>query len=42
MDIEECEECLLNTMQDCWAESPEARPDFKAIRVKLKPLHKGK
>ncbi|XP_072029843.1 speract receptor-like isoform X2 [Amphiura filiformis] len=42
MEIEECEECLLDTMQECWGECPDLRPDFKTIRVKLKPLHKGK
>ena len=28
-------------IKDCWAEDPLARPDFKTIRNKLKPLQKG-
>jgi atrial natriuretic peptide receptor A len=30
-------DCLV----ECWAENPEDRPDFKAIRTKLRPLRKG-
>ncbi|XP_071509396.1 speract receptor-like [Diadema antillarum] len=41
MEVEDCAECLLTTMQECWAEDPETRPDFKSIAAKLKPLHKG-
>ncbi|XP_054763655.2 speract receptor-like [Lytechinus pictus] len=41
MEIENCPECLLTTMQECWADDPETRPDFKMIANKLKPLHKG-
>ncbi|XP_070580962.1 guanylate cyclase 32E-like [Ptychodera flava] len=32
---------FIDTMQECWAEIPEIRPDFKLIRVKLKPMQKG-
>ncbi|XP_006811765.2 guanylate cyclase 32E [Saccoglossus kowalevskii] len=28
-------------LQTCWNESPEARPDFKEVRVKLKEMQKG-
>lgn len=28
-------------MSDCWEEIAEARPDFKTIRTRLKPLRKG-
>ncbi|XP_033630928.1 guanylate cyclase 32E-like [Asterias rubens] len=41
MEVENCHECLLTTMQECWVEVPDQRPDFKTIRVKLKPLHSG-
>ncbi|XP_038064179.1 guanylate cyclase 32E-like [Patiria miniata] len=41
MEVEDCHECLLTTMQECWHEVPDQRPDFKTIRVKLKPLHSG-
>ncbi|XP_022091376.1 guanylate cyclase 32E-like [Acanthaster planci] len=41
MEVEDCHECLLTTMQECWQEVPDQRPDFKTIRVKLKPLHSG-
>eukprot|EP00057_Strongylocentrotus_purpuratus_P017815 XP_011672289.1 PREDICTED: speract receptor isoform X1 [Strongylocentrotus purpuratus] len=41
MEIENGHECLLTVMQECWVEDPEARPDFKTIANKLKPLHKG-
>ncbi|KAK6638155.1 hypothetical protein RUM44_008583 [Polyplax serrata] len=30
-------ECL----KECWAEDPDLRPDFKAIRTKLRPMRKG-
>ncbi|CAB0035080.1 unnamed protein product [Trichogramma brassicae] len=30
-------DCLI----ECWDENPEARPDFKVIRNKLRPLRKG-
>ncbi|XP_063226249.1 guanylate cyclase 32E isoform X2 [Bacillus rossius redtenbacheri] len=30
-------DCLL----ECWAEDPDSRPDFKAVRTKLRPLRKG-
>ncbi|XP_045475600.1 receptor-type guanylate cyclase Gyc76C-like isoform X2 [Harmonia axyridis] len=37
-----CEEDVLQCMRDCWAESPELRPDFAAIRTRLKKLKDGK
>ncbi|XP_033123771.1 guanylate cyclase 32E-like isoform X2 [Anneissia japonica] len=41
MVIGECPECILKTMQECWHEDPEKRPDFKTIKTKLRPLQKG-
>ncbi|XP_072029839.1 speract receptor-like [Amphiura filiformis] len=40
-DLEECPDCVFNVMQECWGEIPDQRPDFKALRTKLKPLQKG-
>lgn len=34
-------DCVRDCLKDCWAEKPEDRPDFKAIRTKLRPLRKG-
>ncbi|KAM7281945.1 guanylate cyclase 32E [Ixodes scapularis] len=34
-------ECVRDCMVDCWAEDPDARPDFKAIRTRLRPMRKG-
>lgn len=36
------EEYVLNCIRDCWAESPELRPDFATIRTRLKKLKDGK
>ncbi|KAI8435113.1 hypothetical protein MSG28_003501 [Choristoneura fumiferana] len=33
---------VLNTMHDCWAEEPAARPDFPALRSRLKKMKSGK
>ncbi|KAK3910945.1 Receptor-type guanylate cyclase Gyc76C [Frankliniella fusca] len=38
----ECPEYILQCMQDCWAENPEHRPDFHAIRSRLKAMKEGK
>ena len=40
-EIEECSDCVIHIMQECWDELPEHRPDFKTIRSRLKPLNKG-
>ncbi|XP_053624913.1 receptor-type guanylate cyclase Gyc76C isoform X2 [Plodia interpunctella] len=34
-------DCVRDCCNDCWAEDPTTRPDFKAIRTKLRPLRKG-
>lgn len=34
-------DCVRECVRDCWCEKPEERPDFKAIRSKLRPLRKG-
>ncbi|KAH9365525.1 hypothetical protein HPB48_021207 [Haemaphysalis longicornis] len=28
-------------LSDCWAEAPEQRPDFKAVRARLRPMRRG-
>ncbi|XP_022091375.1 speract receptor-like [Acanthaster planci] len=40
-EIEECSDCVIHIMQESWDEVPERRPDFKAVRSRLKPLNKG-
>jgi hypothetical protein len=40
MDVE-CPEYILTCMQDCWAENPDMRPDFQAIRSRLKKMKEG-
>lgn len=37
----ECPEYILSCMQDCWAENPDMRPDFVAIRSRLKKMKEG-
>jgi len=37
----DCKEYIIRCMQDCWHESPEMRPDFKTIRVRLKEMEVG-
>lgn len=32
---------IRSCMEDCWAELPEQRPDFPAIRVRLREMRKG-
>ncbi|XP_063620274.1 receptor-type guanylate cyclase Gyc76C-like isoform X1 [Cydia splendana] len=36
------EDYVLQTMQDCWAEEPAARPDFVTLRNRLKKMKSGK
>jgi guanylate cyclase len=38
----DCADYIVNTITDCWAESPELRPDFKTIRTRLKKMKAGK
>lgn len=33
---------VLCVIEDCWAESPELRPDFTTIRSRLKNMKDGK
>nr|XP_031850372.1 guanylate cyclase 32E [Nomia melanderi] len=39
--LENCFHFVQDCLVECWAEDPEARPDFKIIRNKLRPLRKG-
>ena len=32
---------VLQTMAECWAEQPEARPEFRHIKEKLKRMKDG-
>ncbi|KAI8435121.1 hypothetical protein MSG28_003502 [Choristoneura fumiferana] len=34
-------DCSRECCVECWAEEPALRPDFKAIRTRLRPLRKG-
>ncbi|KAL0119212.1 hypothetical protein PUN28_009653 [Cardiocondyla obscurior] len=36
-----CADYVVSTIMDCWAESPELRPDFKMIRTRLKKMKAG-
>ncbi|XP_076454270.1 guanylate cyclase 32E-like [Babylonia areolata] len=36
-----CDDYVISCMQECWAEHPEQRPDFKTIWQKLKPMRAG-
>ncbi|KAJ8681432.1 hypothetical protein QAD02_017219, partial [Eretmocerus hayati] len=38
----DCADYIVNTITDCWAESPELRPDFKTVRTRLKKMKAGK
>lgn len=32
----------MQCIKDCWAEDPDARPDFRSIRSRLKKMKEGK
>jgi len=36
-----CADYVINTIMDCWEDSPECRPDFKTIRIRLKKMKAG-
>ncbi|XP_070186172.1 guanylate cyclase 32E-like [Littorina saxatilis] len=36
-----CNEYVISCMQECWAESPDQRPDFKTVWHKFKPMRAG-
>ncbi|KAK2147500.1 hypothetical protein LSH36_549g00036 [Paralvinella palmiformis] len=36
-----CDECTIRCMMDCWEEDPDLRPEFKYIRIRLKPMQRG-
>ncbi|XP_034948736.1 receptor-type guanylate cyclase Gyc76C-like isoform X2 [Chelonus insularis] len=38
----DCADYIVNTITECWAESPELRPDFKTIRTRLKKMKAGR
>ncbi|KAI8512208.1 hypothetical protein Bbelb_088470 [Branchiostoma belcheri] len=37
----DCEKFVIDVMHVCWAELPESRPEFKAVRNLLKPMKRG-
>ncbi|XP_046680074.1 receptor-type guanylate cyclase Gyc76C-like isoform X1 [Homalodisca vitripennis] len=41
-DCEAGQDYVLSVIQDCWAEQPELRPDFRTIRARLKSMREGK
>ncbi|XP_021361670.1 guanylate cyclase 32E-like [Mizuhopecten yessoensis] len=36
-----CEDYIKQCITDCWTENPEARPDFKYVRYRLRPMQQG-
>ena len=36
-----CSEFVTQCIKNCWSEDPDSRPDFRVIRVALKPLQLG-
>ncbi|KAH8323965.1 hypothetical protein KR074_002395 [Drosophila pseudoananassae] len=42
IEAESCPDYVLACIKDCWAEEPEERPDFSAIRNRLKKMRGGK
>ncbi|KAK0094945.1 hypothetical protein PV326_009569 [Microctonus aethiopoides] len=38
----DCADYIVSTITDCWAESPDLRPDFKMIRTRLKKMKAGR
>lgn len=41
LDDASLQDYVLQTMAECWAETPEARPDFRHIKEKLKRMKDG-
>ena len=37
----DCADFIVHCIEQCWAEQPEHRPDFKTIRLRLKPMQQG-
>ncbi|XP_060656208.1 receptor-type guanylate cyclase Gyc76C-like isoform X1 [Drosophila nasuta] len=42
IEAESCPDYVLACIKDCWAENPEERPEFGAIRNRLKKMRGGK
>lgn len=36
-----CHPCVIKTLEECWTESPESRPDFRFINILLRDLQSG-
>ncbi|XP_030840199.1 speract receptor [Strongylocentrotus purpuratus] len=41
MEVDDCPNCMLTGMQECWNENPDERPEVKTLTTRLKPLQKG-
>uniref|UniRef100_A0A1L8DJE6 Guanylate cyclase n=2 Tax=Nyssomyia neivai TaxID=330878 RepID=A0A1L8DJE6_9DIPT len=41
-EMDNCPDYVLNCIEDCWNENPDLRPDFPAIRTRLKKMRGGK
>ncbi|CAG2169153.1 unnamed protein product, partial [Oppiella nova] len=37
----QCQDFVIQTMQECWSEKADQRPDFRTVRSKLKKLRQG-
>jgi len=37
----DCADFVSRCIQLCWSEQPEHRPDFKTIRIRLRPMQHG-
>jgi len=37
----DCADFVARCIQLCWSELPEHRPDFKTVRIRLRPMQHG-
>ena len=41
VNLLKCDAFIVKCLMECWQEEPESRPDFKYIRIRLKPMQRG-